>query len=238
MTFWSKSQINRALAAARENNLAPAAQPEPAPPRRTEPRPRRAPSPRAPPVPAPAVPAPPGPPSRPRRRKIRSPASALAGSCSKGRSRVKSGQFGRKRVRLTPGGAGAGSVTASGRRLRMSPLRGPVPRRPRRKLRNPPPILSRASLSRVRCRPDPPMPSPITPMAATGGQGDCEPSPGQTYSRRLRRSPSPTAAAPSPMHPAASGPLPVRRRPRPLLQKSRKRIRRAQRPLPPRSHPA
>ena len=50
-------QINRALAAARENNLAPAAQAKPAPPRRTEPLPAAAPVP-APPVPAPAVPAP------------------------------------------------------------------------------------------------------------------------------------------------------------------------------------
>src|SRR5271165_3002093 len=46
-----ESQINRALAAARENNLAPAAQPKPAPPRRTEPLPA------APPVPAPPDPA-------------------------------------------------------------------------------------------------------------------------------------------------------------------------------------
>ena len=72
-----ESQINRALAAARENNLAPAAQPKPAPPRRTEPLPAAA------PVPAAASPRAPGPRCAPGGERFRSPASA-GRSCSKG----------------------------------------------------------------------------------------------------------------------------------------------------------
>ncbi len=182
-----EAQINRALAAARENNMTGAAQSKPAPPRRTEPLPAAPPAP-APLVPA-AVPAPAKPaPSQPQPA---APAAAMV------RGEVRP---------IRPQSVSPSEASRPPAPAVPEPVAQPAPPVAPSKVHQPAaqPVQSQPQPRPLPARPA--MPSPITPVAATGGRAAASQLPGK-HVHAMAPVPPP-AAAPAPVPKAASGPHP------------------------------
>ncbi len=193
-----ESQINRALAAARESNLAPPAQSKPAPPRRTEPLPAVPPV-SAPPAAAPQVPV--APPAAKDPAPQPQPAAPVARAVG-GEVRPIRPQT----VTLTPA-ASAPEASRPPAPVAHEPVAQPAPPSAASKAHEPGahPIQGQPQPRPLPARPA--MPPPITPMAATGGRATVSPLPGK-HIHAAPPVPAPTAAPPSPIPDAGSGPHP------------------------------
>jgi flagellar protein FliO/FliZ len=172
-----EAQINRSLAAARENNMAGAAQSKPAPPRRTEPVPAAAPPPaKAPPSqPQPAAPA----------------AALVRGEVRPIRPQnVSPSEASRPPAPVGPEPVAQPAAPAAASKV-SHPAAQPIQSQPQ-----PRPLPAR-----------PAMPSPITPVAATGGRAAVSQLPG----KHVYATPpvAPPAAAQASIPNAGSGPHPT-----------------------------
>jgi flagellar protein FliO/FliZ len=158
-----EGQINRALAAARENNMGGAAQSKPAPPRRADPPPAAPPAP-APPVPAAAPPAAKAPSSAPQ-------SSAPAERVIRGEVRP-----------IRPQNASSGQAPEASRPpapVAPEPVAQPAPLSAPSKAHQPDahPIQSQPQPRPLPARPA--MPPPITPIAGTAGRAAVSHLPGK-----------------------------------------------------------
>jgi flagellar protein FliO/FliZ len=183
-----ESQINRALAAARENNLAPAAQPKAAP-RPAEP---------APPVAATQVPAP------------QAPAPAAANALPpQPHPAASAARAVRGEVRpIRPQNVSLGPASPASEAPRPAAPVAPEPAPPAGASKAQEPAAQPVQ-SQPQPRPLPPrpaMPPPINPMTATA-RATVSPLPGR-HIHATPPVPSPTGAPPAPIPDAASGPHP------------------------------